>query len=153
MGPVYLVRVAGFWVRFAAFLVDSLLVTAIWILMILLCSLLQGESPMAGFLFFARDLPNMGLALVLFLFFLLAYQTLFARFSGQTAGKRLLAIRVVTQTGQSLTSLQALRRAGGILLSFLPGLAGFLWAAFDRNRCGWHDYIGRTYVVHTESEL
>jgi uncharacterized RDD family membrane protein YckC len=140
--------VAGFWTRFAAFSLDTLVVTSVVIAMMILSSLLLGDKATGAFLFFAQKVSTLILAILVFVTFLLIYLSLFARFGGQTAGKMLLGIRVVKLDGHSISSWQAIRRALGMLLAALPGLAGFLWTAFDLNRRGWHDHIGGTLVVH-----
>jgi len=35
-------------------------------------------------------------------------------------------------------------------VSALPLYLGFLWAAFDRRKQGWHDKIARTIVINSE---
>jgi hypothetical protein len=36
-----------------------------------------------------------------------------------------------------------------MLIAGLAGLAGYLWAAFDINRQGWHDRMGHSMVIRT----
>jgi uncharacterized RDD family membrane protein YckC len=69
--------------------------------------------------------------------------------SGQTFGMILTGLRVVSAQGEdhSLTALQALMRAIGHIPSTLPLMAGFLWAAFDKNQRGLHEYISGTQLV------
>jgi uncharacterized RDD family membrane protein YckC len=69
--------------------------------------------------------------------------------SGQTFGMMLTGLRVVSAQGEdhSLTALQALMRAIGHIPSTLPLMAGFLWAAFDKNQRGLHEYISGTQLV------
>lgn len=141
------VLVAGFWTRLAAFAIDSLVVAAVVVIMMVLSSVLQGNDAAGAFLFFAQKLSLVVVALLIYIGFLLVYLTLFSSYGGQSAGKMLMRIRVIGLDGHSLSTTRALRRAGGMLLAALPGLAGFLWAAFDLERRGWHDYIGGTLVV------
>jgi uncharacterized RDD family membrane protein YckC len=141
------VMVAGFWARLAAFVLDSLIVGAVVIIMMVMSSLLQGDGADGAFLFFAQKISLIVVAILIYIGFLLVYLTLFSSYGGQSAGKMLLRIRVIQLDGHSLSGARALRRAGGMLVAALPGLAGFFWAAFDLKRRGWHDYIGGTLVV------
>jgi len=147
-GDGRLVRVAGFWTRLAAFALDSLIVAAVVVTMMVMSSLLQGDGAAGAFSFFTEKLSLVMVAFLIYLGFLLMYLTLFSAYGGQSAGKMLLRIRVVQLDGHSLSASRALRRAGGMLVAALPGLAGFFWAAFDLERRGWHDYVGGTLVVH-----
>ncbi len=147
VGDGKLVRVAGFWTRLAALALDSLIVGAVVVTMMLMSSLLQGDGAAGAFSFFTQKLSLVMAAFLIYIGFLLVYLTLFSAYGGQSAGKMLLRIRVVQLDGHSLTTSRALRRAGGMLIAALPGLAGFFWAAFDLERRGWHDYIGGTLVV------
>jgi uncharacterized RDD family membrane protein YckC len=148
-----LIWVAGFWPRCAAFFLDTLIVTCVVITMILLSSVLLGDRATSGFLFFAQKMSTLMLALLIYTFFLVAYLTLFARYGGQSAGKMIMGIRVVGLDGHTISTLQAIRRAIGMLLSAFVGLAGFLWTAFDLKRRGWHDYIGGTIVVYVHPKV
>jgi len=147
---VRLALAAGFWSRLAAFLLDTLIVTSVVMGMMVLSSVLLSEQAVSAFKFFTQKLSTLVLALSILVFFLLAYLTIFAYYGGQTAGMMLMGLRVVKLDGHSITPFQAVRRALGMLLAAIPGLAGFLWAAFDLNRRGWHDYIGGTLVVHIQ---
>ncbi|MBI2877694.1 MAG: RDD family protein [Candidatus Tectomicrobia bacterium] len=66
---------------------------------------------------------------------------------GQTLGKFLLQIRVVGADREKVGGLQALSRAIGYSLSFLPLGLGFLWILLDKNRQGWHDKLAGTLVI------
>ena len=74
---------------------------------------------------------------------------------GQTPGKMLMKIRVVKVDGSPLNSGDSLMRYGGYLINSLPFLfgLGWLWAAIDPRRQGWHDKLARTCVVVAEPPL
>ncbi|MFZ5767639.1 MAG: RDD family protein [Bacillota bacterium] len=67
---------------------------------------------------------------------------------GQTAGKRVLGIRVVREDGGPVGFGRALLRetlarwAAGLVLGL-----GYLWAAWDAGGQGWHDKVAGTAVV------
>lgn len=69
--------------------------------------------------------------------------------NGQTPGKYLRGIRVVSLTGDKITRRQAFVRneIGYWISSFL--LLGYLWAIWDPNHQSWHDKFAKTIVVKT----
>lgn len=77
------------------------------------------------------------------------YHVFFWSFTGQTPGKALLGLRVVTLTGQRLPPFRALLRFLGYVVSGVPLYLGFLWMLWDDQRQGWHDKISGSYVVYT----
>jgi uncharacterized RDD family membrane protein YckC len=116
--------------------------------MMFISSLLLGHGALEAFDFFFQQVSTLLAAVFVLVLLLLVYLTIFTIFGGQTAGKMLLGLRVVGLDGHSVSTVQAIRRALGMLVAGFPGLAGFLWTAFDLQRRGWHDYIGGTLVVH-----
>lgn len=141
---------AGFWARLLAFLIDTMVVAAVVVVMMLISSLILGQGALEAFDFFFQQLSSLLAAFFVFVLLLLVYLTIFTIYGGQTVGKMLLGLRVVGLDGHSVTAAGALLRALGMLIAGLPGLAGFLWTAFDLKKRGWHDYIGRTLVVHVQ---
>jgi uncharacterized RDD family membrane protein YckC len=73
---------------------------------------------------------------------------LFAR--GTTPGKNALGMRVVKESGVNAGFGAMLLREwiGKAISSLVLGL-GFLWILFDKDRQGWHDKLGTTYVVQS----
>ncbi len=142
-----LVWSAPFWARGLAMGLDVLLVAGLVGLMLLLSSAVLGESASTGLDWAADSLGNVFILFVVFMALLLAYVTMFANFGGQTLGKMLFGLRVIRLDGHGLSWPRALLRSMGMLLAALPGLAGFLWAAFDLDRRGWHDKFAGTMVV------
>jgi len=82
--------------------------------------------------------------------------------NGQTIGKKVLSIRVISANGQALTMNQTFTRAGvkavlSILSSIKPpvtsvlgilSLLDYLWPLWDANKQTWHDKAAGTYVVN-----
>jgi uncharacterized RDD family membrane protein YckC len=62
-----------------------------------------------------------------------------------------LHIKVVKTDGSPITVGTAIvRYIGYIVNSLIFGLPiGFIWAAFDPQKQGWHDKIAGTYVITT----
>lgn len=64
-----------------------------------------------------------------------------------TFGKKILGIQVVDREGERIGFGRSILRNLAKILSMIPFGLGFLWAAFSKEKRGWHDYIARTYVV------
>lgn len=69
--------------------------------------------------------------------------------SGQTIGKALMGVRVVSVSGRPLTFFQALFRFLLYPVSAMFFFLGFFWVLADNQRQGWHDNLARTYVIYT----
>ena len=77
----------------------------------------------------------------------LAYFIGFASCRGQTPGKAIMRIRIVSVTGENVTlSMIIVRTLGYILSGVLFGL-GFLMALVTRRRRALHDLLANTHVV------
>lgn len=78
------------------------------------------------------------------------YQVYLGGILGQTMGKRLLGLRVISSQGRSPGPIIACLRFATMTLSLgLAGL-GFLWCIFDRERRAVHDHLSGTYVILDE---
>ena len=66
---------------------------------------------------------------------------------GQTAGKRLLRLRVVEITGAPMTATLAFKRFGGYVAGLATGGVGFAQVMWDPNAQGLHDRAARTLVL------
>lgn len=73
--------------------------------------------------------------------------------SGQTIGGMLMDFKVVGANGKPVSWGRALLRYVGYIVSAVCLSLGFLWAAFDRKRQGWHDKLAGTYVVRGDSRF
>jgi len=149
------VRYAGFLRRFAAMLIDSL------ILLIVLTPLayffskgsyFPGLDPQGNIAVQLATIPfdwnylliNDLLPMVLIIFF-------WVRFRG-TPGKQLMDCQVVDATTfDNLRVGQSLLRYFGYFVSMLPLGLGFLWIIWDRKKRGFHDLIAHTVVVRISS--
>lgn len=122
-------ELAGFWVRFGAYVVD---VFILWI------------GVAIGAVFFAQSNSGAGIALLWLAPFLYWW---WGDSSGQTLGKRALRIEVVKPSGLPPGGASGLGRSLGRILSSLFLGLGYLWVAFDANKQAWHDKMAGTYVV------
>jgi uncharacterized RDD family membrane protein YckC len=85
-----------------------------------------------------------------FIFLHMVYFTLFHAWSGQTIGKMVMGIKVVTHENKPASTSIAFLRWSGYILSIAPLATGFLWAAVDKDQCAWHDRLAQTRVISSE---
>ena len=81
----------------------------------------------------------------------IAYQVYFWTSTGQTPGKMLMGLKVVSaETGELLDTGGAAIRYIGYIVSGIPIYLGFLWVIWDPKHEGWHDKIAKTKVIRVE---
>lgn len=138
-------RFAGFWIRFVAHLVDSLLILAATFAILYL---LFGTAPPAP----ETAAPLSTIDLVLWVVIAVVV-VLFWRLRGATPGKMVCGIRIVDADSlQGLTTGQCIGRYLAYIVSALPFLLGYIWVAFDRRKQGFHDKLAGTVVIR-EADL
>jgi uncharacterized RDD family membrane protein YckC len=76
------------------------------------------------------------------------YFLFFFTVTGQTVGKPVLGLRVVSTSGDHVKLRQAFVRLVGYAISAIPIYLGFLAMLFDGQRRTWHDRMARTAVVY-----
>jgi uncharacterized RDD family membrane protein YckC len=129
---------AGFGQRAVALLIDWLIVVVISMPIIVVAF---------GAEYFSLD-PLRRLWDVLFIAIIGASVVGFWRYCGATPGKIAVGVKIVdARTGDTPSTGRLVLRFVCYLLSALPLYLGFLWAAIDRRRQGWHDKIAGTIVV------
>ena len=155
---VYRVRAAGFPRRMAASLVDLLLVLSVAIAVTVASAFALGvrlpsakefgpDFVMAGLL----DRNPMAAGALGLIFGLSAlYQIYLGGVLGQTIGKRLFRLRVISSRGEAPGPLVACVRFLTMVLSLALAGLGFLWCIFDRDRRALHDHLSGTYVILDE---
>jgi uncharacterized RDD family membrane protein YckC len=149
------VRVAGFWRRLAAGIVDVLVLASVFgILATLVAVVLRHPLPRLGQIGpdYVVDMAvngglfaEAGLAMLAILGFL--YFFLFTALRGQTFGKHLMRVKVIDAYGERPSMTRALVRTIAYLPSLVLLALGFLWIGFDREKRGLHDWLADTYVV------
>jgi uncharacterized RDD family membrane protein YckC len=123
---------AGFWVRFAAWIVD-MVVLAVAILVF--GSALLAVSDLAAILWW----------IVPFVYF-----TICNKF-GVSAGKAAFGLRIVSTRGRTISWLRAVLRSFFWLLGFaLIGL-GLAFIGWQERKQGWHDMIAETEVLRLKT--
>lgn len=149
------VRVAGFWRRALAGVIDALILFVVFALLHVFASLALSH-PLPRLTQLGPDylldvavngdaLAVAGLSLLGVLGFL--YFFIFHALKGRTVGKQALGLRVIDAYGQRPSLGRTLLRTLGYAPSALLLALGFLWIGFDREKRGLHDLLADTYVV------
>ena len=130
---------AGWWARFFALFLDGLIIVIPGAIIIGLIIAVLGKS-------------GGGIAVLLYVLWLISYPVDLIYFwtkDGQTLGNKALNIRVVKTDGSKLSvGAGVVRYIGMLVNSIIFGLPiGYIWAAFDAEKQGWHDKMAGTYVV------
>lgn len=110
---------AGFWIRFAAMVLDLILL---------------------GWVFTAVPYP-------LFVFLLIAYHVALWTWRGTTIGGIVCGLKVVRVDGRDVDFTVALVRSLGAVFSVLALGFGFFWVGWTAERQSWHDKIAGTVIV------
>ncbi|MCD6042134.1 MAG: hypothetical protein K0R40_1737 [Burkholderiales bacterium] len=132
---------AGFWQRAAALVIDWLLVMVITVpVMVVVFGLRRVSLDPAEHSWDLLSFVAVAAAVIGFW-----------RCCGATPGKLALGMKIVdASTGQPPTLGRLLLRFLGYFVSAFPLYLGFVWAAVDRRKQGWHDKIARTIVINSE---
>jgi len=134
---------AGFWKRYAAYFLDSVVVAIINVPVSLVFNLIGAAS------------GNETLAVVLSMVAMLGgfvigigyYAGFHASKGGATLGKMAVGIKVVRSDGERITFLRGVGRYFGFILSSLTLMIGFIMAAFTERKQALHDMLCDTLVV------
>jgi len=126
---------AGFWRRFAAYVIDNILVTVVFWLVALVLGAIAGD----GGVIVAYILGTIGV----FVYF----AAMESSTSQATVGKIALGIQVTDLEGNRVSFGKALGRNLAKILSALILYVGFIMAAFTAKKQGLHDMIAGTLVV------
>ena len=143
---------ANFGSRAVAFAIDAIVLAIICFFLLFLSagrliSTISIEEPLTIAFFSALYLL---VFFVCIIFVHMGYCTLMHAWLGQTIGKMIMGIRVVTIDDRPVSPGVAFLRWAGYILSFAPAASGFLWAAVDKDHCAWHDRLAQTRVMSTE---
>lgn len=140
--PVY----AGFWMRFLAYLIDAILLGAVFFpvgFALGIAMIAGGIDPNSPEWTSVNMLIN-GLSILAGWL----YQSLLESSSWQgTAGKKLLGLKVTDLDGNRIAFGKATGRYFGKILSGMICFIGFIMVAFTEKQQGLHDMLAGTLVV------
>ncbi len=126
---------AGFWIRFVAYIVDSMV---LWLIQILISFLLYGSY------------SSVGGELILLILWIGVGVGYFAGMESSarqaTLGKMLFRLKVGDEQGYQITFANAVGRYFGKILSALILFIGFFMAGWDGKKQALHDKLADTYV-------
>jgi uncharacterized RDD family membrane protein YckC len=150
-------KFAGFWRRLIAFIIDNTIITIIFSVLCMIAAMafifgaISGNSD-AWITDLIDHAYSFSMMISLFYFFIIiAYFTYFHGTTGRTPGKMFLGLQVVSVDGTPISFGIAFLRAAGYFVSAIYFL-GFIWAAFDKKKQGWHDKIAGTVVIIREQQ-
>lgn len=142
---------AGFWVRFAAYVLDHLIVFVGLLGVRLLLFAVSGILGILGMHFLDADilfqysLKDIALYICQVLYFIVCiYET------GTTPGKRVFRLRVVSTEEQLRLFDVVYRETVGRFLCHVSIGLGYLLVGLDQQKRGLHDMLSDTRVVYTK---
>lgn len=136
----YQLKSAGFWIRFWAYLIDLIVVSSLTAITVKPIFLFTGWRDIEIY-----HISPYGYALS-FIFYI--YFVVMTKVWGQTIGKMVFGIRVISEDGKPLTWGTILFREWiGRFISATVDIL-YLLVAFTPNHKAIHDYIADTRVVH-----
>ncbi len=134
---------AGFWVRAAASLIDTVLILIVtWPIL----SFIYGPQYWESEVFSLGPLDT----LVSYVLPALAV-ILFWIYKSATPGKMALRLLIVdSKTGQMPSRAQFIGRYFAYYASIIPFFLGFIWVGIDKRKQGFHDKLAGTIVIRKE---
>jgi len=145
--------------RFAAFLVDCIVLILIYLLIIVIFSLFDmniSKINAEGVFDVEIEMSNTqpwAITLMKYIFGLLPvfyFALSFYFFKGQTIGKKMLRLKVVSLYHENIGLWHCIERSLGYFASALEFGFGFIQAFWNPNRMSLHDKIGETIVIQLD---
>lgn len=135
---------AGFWIRFAAMLIDSFLFAVMFIPFALVFGP-DDYYTADTFRFTVFDGVEQLISAVVYIGFWMQLSA--------TPGKLLLNLKIVdAESGSPIKLSQAIIRYLGYFVSAAVFFLGYFWIIFDAKKQGWHDKMASTVVVSVHEE-
>ncbi len=135
----YALEYAGFWLRFAAGILDAIF---LFLLLFFVNSIFSDYI-----CDISASLLTMFAGGVISFLITFVYHVSFWAWKGQTAGKLITGVKIIRTDSSPLDGKHAVIRFLSYVVSALPLMLGFIWIAFDHKKQGFHDKIADTYVV------
>lgn len=148
-------RYAGFWLRFAARLIDGTIVGILGLIITLpltfrsIGSAISVNRPAALSVILAM-LAVPGFASLIRLALGFAYEVYFLSIRGATPGKLALGLKVIRTDDGPISAGLAIGRCFGLVLSAMFLMFGYFIAAIDPQKRSLHDRICNTYVIYAK---
>ena len=135
---------AGFWIRVAASIIDSIilvLVTSPILYSIYGKEYFKSEGLVAGYWDIIIKWIFPAVAVIVFWIY-----------KSATPGKMIMGIKIIDmKTGNPPSTSQSIIRYLGYYVSMIPLMLGIIWVAFDEKKQGWHDKLAGTVVIKINS--
>ncbi len=140
------INYAGFWIRTAAALIDTLL---LFIIIIPILTLIYGQAYWTG------DSMGSGLWDLLLNYVLPAIAVIvFWIYKSATPGKMVLKLKIVdAKTGGKPSAGQLVGRYFAYYVSIIPLMLGIIWVGIDKRKQGWHDKLAGTLVIKHAGDI
>lgn len=158
------VRYAGFWIRFGAMMIDSIVIGVPLAVLVYLISggawfdlsqyqdninyAMSGNTHMA-----LNSQPKVSFAweLVFEILILIVTILFWEKWRGATPGKKLVKIKIVdAESFQDISNKQAITRSLGYIVSTFALLLGFIMVAFRKDKRAFHDFLAKTVVIYED---
>jgi uncharacterized RDD family membrane protein YckC len=161
VAPAGYARYGGFWLRFVAYFIDSIIVGIPLGILATILMALMGGSMVALTRLGANPTPEETLAAVMPMFGAMAmlgllstvvycsYEAFFLVKYGATPGKMAMGLKVVRPDGSGIQVGRAIGRYFSKVLSGLIMYIGFIMIGFDAEKRALHDMICDTRVIKT----
>ena len=136
---------AGFWWRLLAYIIDTLVRSAIFVplgMIVVFGIAASGEDPNSPLL----PVVNLGLNGVSIIAGWLYHAFMESSSWQGTIGKKVCGLRVTDMNGQRINFARATGRYFGMMLSGMICFIGFLMVAFTEKKQGLHDILAGTLV-------
>ena len=146
-------KYAGFWIRFVAYLLDSIILGVIIGPIFFLFF-----APAAGFASFADDPEAImvfaagmsGFVLIELVVYLIYFAGMESSKYQATLGKMAIGVIVTDENGDRVSFARATGRLFSKILSAMILYIGFIMAGFDSRKQALHDKIANTFVVYKD---
>ncbi len=135
---------AGFWVRFLAYIIDSLIVGFVMGILLTIMGVTVTTVNAHG-MTQVTDIANAYITVVGWLYWSITQSSSWQA----TIGKKVMGLKLVNEDGTRVSFLKALGRSTvGYLISAIVLCIGFISIGVTEKKVGFHDMIFKTYVVY-----
>lgn len=140
------VSYAGFWARFFASVLDTIIQ---FLILGPLLLVLYGRE------FYTNPALDTGAAGFFVQYVLpMIWVILFWKYKSATPGKIMMGMSIVdATTGATPSYPRLVMRYFGYLISAIPCLLGFFWIGWDKRKQGFHDMIANTVVIMNQGKV